>query len=1039
MNKNKTDDFNDMEVIDNCDARVPLDRLPTKGFFQIPPQKSLYHTERAELARQRARQEVPEEIATAQQILLNAGLNRVNSEYADVADHNLITLAYALKYAECGLFVIDTHAVCPKSGESTHRNGHTKLPRGSKWQERASNDPSLISNFWTGEGQYPPTKTGEIHDFAAVKAPRNVSITLPEGCGLFVLDIDGEAGKTALAELEAKYGKLPVTAKSITGSGGWHFIFHTQREIRNTASQIAPGIDIRGSGGQIVAAPSIHKTGNFYQWQEGRAPWDGIANAPEWLEELAESASNITGKGTRKTTKTTAWQRSATSKSRKNGARGFARILATMGDHNGGEGFDTPINRAACSWFNSNGTDADSSELFSALRTRIGEAERDPKRDRSKYDTDEYLTNRIESARLHVKNAATADTATILDELLTRARGFDEDTVDDRAIVSLLQDAAENAEEIGINGSNRLIKVIAENTALKKPEVSKLWKECKKAAHADSSDSKSAVINEWDFIELCDYGSNRLHCANQQAPFIFHYLHDLCVIRAGSDGRPAVQTVTKSIYAHLLNTTATFVKVTGEDGKETGVSAPHDVVEHLFAADRSVYPPLRGLVTTPAFTENGALLKEPGYDWSSQVYFQPDPSLSIPVVSEMPTLEEVFEAKRLLIQEILADFMLDGMSRAETIKAALGCEEIDGVLQPIPDAEVQPTPSLSHALVLAIFPFVRAMIRGNAPGIAIDKQKPGAGAGKLEASMSMIYAGRGTSAMALPTTPEEMTKVLLPALRSGDPNVFFDNINQSVDSGELASAMTAPTYRARVLGKSETIEVVVRCQWVIAGIKLKLSEELTRRFALIYLDPKTANPEARTGFRHPEIEAWVTENRGNLIWACLTLIQNWVATGSKPGTKDKASYGNWARVMGGILEAAGFKGFLGNESEMKTRSSASDDPVRQLIERLAAEYEDGQLFVTGSVSKRHPAETVSIKTTLEEFHDDENGDARCLRLPGWGYDNLGTYASPQKLGSGFKRDVAEEPHRIAEWDITFVPVANASGSNLWKMAKRKNT
>lgn len=1029
-------EFDDAEVLEEFDDGRPLDRLTTEGVFNLPPLKSLYHTERAECARQRAMSELPEELASAQKTLLDAGLRRMNPSYADVADHNAMTLAYAFKYVDCGLHVIDAHAIDAKTGKGTDPQGLAKLPRGSKWQDRASNDSKEIECFWTGEGEYPPTKTGEVYDFAGVGAPRNVSIAFPEGCGLFVLDIDGEAGKAALAELEAEHGALPRTAKSITGSGGWHFIFRTQRAIRNTASQIAPGVDIRGSGGQIVAAPSIHKTGNFYQWQDGCAPWDGITDAPEWLEELAVNASKHTGKGKgkgSKTAKTTTRRRSATAKARVSEARGFEDILATIGDHGGGEGFDTPINRAACSWFSMNGTDADSSELFDILRVQIDEAERDPNRDRGKYDTDEYLSERIKDARAHIKKT---NPAAIMDRLLTQAQNLDEDT-DDGAVYSLMEDALEHAQAIGLTGKNRLFKVIAENTALKKTEVSAMWKACTRTAQGDASDTESAVINEWDFRELCDHGSDRLHSANKQAPFIFHFLHDLCVIRAGSDGRLAIQTVNRGIFANLLNTAATFVKVTGDDGRETGVSAPYDVVEHLFSADRSVYPPLRGVVTTPAFTANGTMLKNPGYDWDSQVYFQPDPSFSIPAVSELPAPEEVFEAKRLLVQEILADFMLDGMNRAETIKAALGCEEVDGELRPLTGAEAQPTPSLAHAVVMALFPFVREMIHGNAPGIAIDKQKPGAGAGKLEAAMSMIFAGRATSAMALPTTPEEMTKVLLPALRSGDPNVFFDNVSQSVDSGELASAMTAPTYRARVLGKSETVEVDVRCQWVIAGIKLKLSEELTRRFALIYLDPKTANPEARTGFRHAEIEGWVTENRGKLIWACLTLIQNWLATGAKPGTKDKASYSHWARVMGGILEAADIKGFLDNESDMKARSSASEDPVRQLIERLATEFEDGQLFVTGSVAKRHPNGTVSIKETLEEFHGDESGDAQCLRLPGWGYDSLGTYASPQKLGSGFKRDVAGEPHRVADWEITFDPEANTSGSNLWKMSKRK--
>jgi CRISPR/Cas system CSM-associated protein Csm2 small subunit len=585
---------------------------------------------------------------------------------------------------------------------------------------------------------------------------------------------------------------------------------------------------------------------------------------------------------------------------------------------------------------------------------------------------------------------------------------------------------------------------IVKSTNLGKRDVNALWKELvnaqmkrDKEREKDKEQSASvAVVNQWGFEELCEHADRRIHDTNQRFPRVFHNFRDLAVIQEDSNGVAGIRVLNKGGFEHLLNTVARFVKVSGEDKDSLGVSAPDDVVRFLFNDDYGKYPSLRGLVTTPIFTEGGSLLTKQGYDWGSSLYYRPDLSMSVPEVYEVPTEAEVFEAKRLLVQEVLGDFMLDGMDRAEVLRKVLCCEEKDGDLVPIPGAVPEPTPSLAHAITMALFPFVREMIPGNAPGIAIDKQKAGAGAGKLEAAMSTIFAGKGTAAMAMPTTPEEMTKVLLPTLRSGSANVFFDNVSGKTDSGELASAMTAPTYQARVLGLSETVEVDVRCQWVVAGIKVQLSEELARRFCLIYLDPKTANPENRTGFRHAEIEAWVRANRGQLIWACLTLVQNWIAQGSKPGTKNKASYSQWARIMGGILDAAGIHGFLDNEKAMKERADVSDDPVKMLVERLA-EFEDGQLYVTGSVAARHPAGTVSIKATLEGFHEDEDQDAQSLRLPGWGYDKHdGTYSNPQKLGSGFKRDIVGEPHKVGDVEVTLVPFKNSSGVQMYRMRKR---
>lgn len=360
-----------------------------------------------------------------------------------------------------------------------------------------------------------------------------------------------------------------------------------------------------------------------------------------------------------------------------------------------------------------------------------------------------------------------------------RAEGFTTDSKDAdirKFFKALWRDGVDEMTKANVTA------VIVKNTNLGTRVVKTFWKELedeqKREKAAQAPEFTDPVVNEWDFAQMHEHSAERIHEANRESPSIFHNAHDLCAVRAGSDGRHAIRALDKDGFAHHLNSTVRFVKVVGEEKTPIGVGR---------AAGGGELP-VRGRpqrIPAPARTGHHAcfhggwgLLAQPGYDWDSQLFFQPDPSLTIPDVSDVPTEDEVFEAKRLLVQEVLADFMLDGMDRAETIRKALCCEEVDGELQPIPGAEPEATPSLSHAIVMAVFPFVRDMIGGNAAGIAIDKQKPGAGAGKLEAAMSAIYAGRGTAAMALPTTPEEMTKVLLPALRSGDPNVFFDNIKR---------------------------------------------------------------------------------------------------------------------------------------------------------------------------------------------------------------------------------------------------------------------
>jgi hypothetical protein len=49
---------------------------------------------------------------------------------------------------------------------------------------------------------------------------------------------------------------------------------------------MAPGLDLRGDGGVIIAPPSIHPSGEPYRWRPGHAPEEvGLAPMPIWLLE----------------------------------------------------------------------------------------------------------------------------------------------------------------------------------------------------------------------------------------------------------------------------------------------------------------------------------------------------------------------------------------------------------------------------------------------------------------------------------------------------------------------------------------------------------------------------------------------------------------------------------------------------------------------------------------------------------------------------------------------------------------------------------
>lgn len=115
--------------------------------------------------------------------------------------------------------------------------------------------------------------------------------------GLLYLDIDQHTpsadGRKALADLETRFGPLPSTLTQRTGGGGEGRLFLANPEdlakIKNRAgaASIAPGLDLRVSGGQFVAPPSLHSSGKRYEWVNPDTP---VAMAPEWFVQLCISS-----------------------------------------------------------------------------------------------------------------------------------------------------------------------------------------------------------------------------------------------------------------------------------------------------------------------------------------------------------------------------------------------------------------------------------------------------------------------------------------------------------------------------------------------------------------------------------------------------------------------------------------------------------------------------------------------------------------------------------------------------------------------------
>jgi hypothetical protein len=125
--------------------------------------------------------------------------------------------AAALEYAESGWRVFPI------------KPGRKQPPLTRHGFKNATTDPESVRRLW---GRFPTANIG-----------------VATGNGLAVIDVDSRNG----GEVDPSW---PATLTARTPSGGVHLFYAVSERVKNSASRLARGVDVRGDGGYVVVAPS---------------------------------------------------------------------------------------------------------------------------------------------------------------------------------------------------------------------------------------------------------------------------------------------------------------------------------------------------------------------------------------------------------------------------------------------------------------------------------------------------------------------------------------------------------------------------------------------------------------------------------------------------------------------------------------------------------------------------------------------------------------------------------------------------------------
>ena len=175
---------------------------------------------------------------------------------------------------------------------------------------------------------------------------------------------------------------------------------------------------------------------------------------------------------------------------------------------------------------------------------------------------------------------------------------------------------------------------------------------------------------------------------------------------------------------------------------------PWDLPKNILAIPHNQlpFPIVKRVTRRPVFTDGG-LIRTPGYDSETGIYYRPSKRFRLPPVSDRPSPKELGRAKRLIQIELLDDFPFTG------------------------------DPDRAHAICALLQPLVRDLIEGPTPSFLIEKPTPGTGATLLVLVTCYLACGREPAAMAAPSDEAEWRRTLFAKLLQTPEVVLIDNVS----------------------------------------------------------------------------------------------------------------------------------------------------------------------------------------------------------------------------------------------------------------------
>ncbi len=270
-----------------------------------------------------------------------------------------------------------------------------------------------------------------------------------------------------------------------------------------------------------------------------------------------------------------------------------------------------------------------------------------------------------------------------------------------------------------------------------------------------------------------------------------------------------------------------------------------------------------------------------------------------------------------------------------------------------------------NSIAALITPFSRGMFdkfNTNTPGNLYLGNREGVGKDCCAAIPSLVIDGQFQQDAPISNggrvDDDELRKKITSAVRSGRVRMHFANNKGYLNSGILEKLLTDPYWTDRILSKNEEIIYPNELDISLSGnIPIRYTDDLERRLVFINLFYSQENINERE-FKKTDLHGWILKNRSKILTALYCIVKDWFDNGRKKGSVAFSSFPEWANVVGGIMENAGYGSPCIRDDSNKILTGDSDsDEIKELFTLCYERYND------------RPIQKSDIVTVIKESED----------------------------------------------------------------------